>query len=130
MGALSRKTWAIVGVVLLGLGCALMTFQGRGLADPRELAAQAQLALRNRRWDHAETLLNTLSHHGALTPPDILLRAELELGRGRVDEALRLLSEIPDSDTHAAEARLAAGKIERSRHRARSAESFLFEACR
>jgi tetratricopeptide (TPR) repeat protein len=130
MGYFIRKTWVLAGVFVLCLGCGLIAVRGRRTSDPRKLAHEAQQALGNRQWSRAEALLDRLSSLRTLNSHDVLLRAELELGRGRFDETLRMLDSVPESDAHAAEARLAAGKIERSRHRARSAESYLIEACR
>src|SRR5262249_12383183 len=78
----------------------------------------------------AETLLKKLAE---LRPPnsdDIALSAELELGLGRPEESVRLLTGIPGTDPRAGRARLVAGQIEKSRGRARAAESLFLEAAR
>jgi tetratricopeptide (TPR) repeat protein len=117
-------------LLVLGLGGVLVAVRGRGHSDPRELAAATRLALKNRQWSRAESLLTQLAQHRTPTADDVGLRAELELGRSRVDQAVSLLTGIPETDPHAAQARLLAGRTERSRDRARRMESLFLEALR
>jgi Flp pilus assembly protein TadD len=102
----------------------------RAHSDPAELAAQTRLALRDRQWSRAEDLLARLARRRPPTADDVVLRAELELGIGRPDQAVALLTGIPESDSHAARARLVAGQIEKSRDRARGMEALFREALR
>jgi tetratricopeptide (TPR) repeat protein len=88
------------------------------------------VALKNRQWSRAEVLLARLSECRAPTSGDTVLRAELELNSSRLDRAVSLLKGIPESDRLAARARLVAGQIEKSRHRARPAEALFLEALR
>jgi tetratricopeptide (TPR) repeat protein len=125
-----RKTWAFAGVILFGLGSALVSVRDRGHSSSGELVAAARLALKNRQWDRAEALLTQRAERGSPTIDDLALRAELELGRGRFDQAVNLLVGVPESDPLAPRARLVAGQIERSRDRARWAESRFLEAIR
>jgi tetratricopeptide (TPR) repeat protein len=128
IGYISRKTWILATAVLLGLGGALVAIRGRGHSDPGALAAEARLALNNRQWSRAESLLVQLARQRPPNADDTLLRAELELGRARVDQAVRLLTGIPASDPLAASARLRAGQIEKNRDRARRMEALFLEA--
>jgi tetratricopeptide (TPR) repeat protein len=130
MGYFSRKTWIFAAAVLLGLGSVLVAVRGWGHSDPGALAAETRLALNNRRWSRAESLLTQLARRRPPNAEATLLRAELELGRGRVDPAVRLLTGIPKMDPLAASARLRAGQIEKSRDRARRMEALFLEALR
>src|SRR4051794_8004435 len=98
MGYLSRKIWALAAATLLGLGSVLVAVRGRGDSDPGELAAATRLALSNRQWSQAESLLTQLAQRRFPLAEDIALRAELEMGRGRVDRAVSLLAGIPKTD--------------------------------
>jgi thioredoxin-like negative regulator of GroEL len=108
----------------------LAASRARGRPDPAELAAETRLALKDRRWSRAEALLARLAQQRPPTADDIVLRAELELGRDRVDQAVGLLTGIPETDSHAAGARLVAGQIEKSRDRARRMEALFRESLR
>jgi tetratricopeptide (TPR) repeat protein len=117
-------------LALLGLGGLLAAARARGRLDPSELAAETRLALKERHWDRAGALLARLAQRRPPTADDVVLRAELELGLGRPDRAIGLLTGIPESDPHAARARLVAGQIEKSRDRARGMEALFREALR
>jgi tetratricopeptide (TPR) repeat protein len=125
-----RKTWALAGLILLGLAGVITTVRGSGRSDPSKLGAEARVALKNRQWPRAEGLLAQLARQRPPTSDDIVLRAELKLGRGWVDESIALLTGIADSDPLAASARLVAGQIEKSRNRARPAEALFIQASR
>jgi tetratricopeptide (TPR) repeat protein len=125
-----RKTWALAGLILLGLAGVISTVRGGGRSDPGKLAAEARVALKNRQWPRAEVLLAELARRRLPTSEEIVLRAELELGRGCADESIKLLTGITTSDPLAASARLVAGQIEKSRNRARPAEALFIEASR
>jgi len=130
MGWRSRKTWIFAGVTLLGIGGVLVAVRGRNHSGPAELAAETRLALKNRQWPRARSLLARLSQRRSPTAEDIALRAELEVGCGRVDQAVSLLTATPESDPSAARTRLVAGQIEKSRDRARRAEVLFLQAIR
>src|SRR5690242_83991 len=130
MGHLDRRAWVLAGAAILGFGTLLVAVRVRAHSDPAELAAETRLALRDRRWSRAEDLLARLARCRPPTVDDVVLRAELELGRGRRDRAIGLLTGIPESDPHAARARLVAGQIEKSRDRARGMEALLRGALR
>jgi tetratricopeptide (TPR) repeat protein len=117
-------------MAILGFGTLLVAVRVRAHSDPAELAAETRLALRDRNWDRAEERLARLAQRRPPTADDMVLRAELELGRGRPDQAIGLLTGIPESDPHAASARLVAGQIEKSRDRARGMEALFREAIR
>jgi tetratricopeptide (TPR) repeat protein len=130
MGYPGRKAWILAGAILLGLGGLMAAVRVRGHSDPDELAAGVRLALNNRQWSRAEDLLARLARRRPPTVDDVVLRAELEQGRGHADRAVSLLCGIPESDPYAARARLVAGKIEKSRDRARHMEALFLEALR
>jgi tetratricopeptide (TPR) repeat protein len=130
MGPLTRTTWVLATAASLGLGGVLVAVRGWGHHDQGELAAQVRDALQNRQWPRADNLLKDLARLRSPTAEDIALRAELELGRGHIDQAVNLLTSIPESDPRAARARLLAGKIEKSRDRARAMEPLFLEAIR
>jgi tetratricopeptide (TPR) repeat protein len=130
MGYPGRKAWVLAGVAVLGFGAVLVAVRVRAHSDPAELAAEVRVALRDRNWDRAEDLLVRLAQRRPPTADDVVLRAELELGLGRADQAIGLLTGIPESDPHAASARLVAGQIEKSRDRARRMEQLFREALR
>jgi tetratricopeptide (TPR) repeat protein len=126
----SRTTWVLAALTLLGVGGVLVAARSRGHGAPGELAAEIRLALDQRQWSQAESLLAQLAQRRPPTADDVGLSAELELGRGRLDPAVRLLTEIPDTDPHAGSARLRAGQIEKRRDRARRMEALFLEALR
>jgi tetratricopeptide (TPR) repeat protein len=130
MGYPSRKSWVIAGVTILGFGAALVAGRGWRPSQPENLAALAREAMKKEQWARADSLLRRYSQQPSPISAGAVIRAELELRRGRLDEALRLLTEIPDSDPHAAGARLAAGQIEKIRNRVRLAEALFLEALR
>jgi tetratricopeptide (TPR) repeat protein len=130
MGYRSRTTWGLAAVTLLGLGGVLVAARGRGHSDPGKLAAEIRLSLDHRQWSRADSLLAQLAQRRPPTADDVGLRAELERGRGWVDRAVRLLTGIPETDPHAAGARLFAGQIEKGRDRARRMEALFLEALR
>jgi tetratricopeptide (TPR) repeat protein len=130
MRLVSRHAWVLAGAALLFLGIGLFAARDRGPSDPARVTSEVRRALKDGRWSRADTLLKRLAE---LRPPnadDVSLRAEMELGRGRPEESVRLLTSIPTSDPHAGRARLVAGQVEKSRGRARRAESLFLEATR
>lgn len=125
-----RQTWALSGAAVLALGIALFSVRGRSHSAPPRIEAEIRTALMNRDWSRAEELLRILSARRPPTSGDVVLRAELEVGRGRLDESIGLLTGIPEGDPLASKARLVAGQIEKSRSKARAAESLFLEAVR
>ena len=123
----SRKQWALLGSVILGLASALVAAGVWGKSSPEQLAAKARMAVQRQDWPLARSLLNKLSQRCAPTTDDVLLLAELELGLGHPDEAIHFLTAINVSNSVAARARLVAGQIEKKRNRVRSAEALLLE---
>jgi tetratricopeptide (TPR) repeat protein len=101
-----------------------------GHQDQDKLAAEVRSALENQQWSRADGMLRDLARLRSPTAEDVALRAELELGRGHIDQAVNLLISIPESDPRAARARLLAGKIEKSRDRARAMEPLFLEGIR
>src|SRR4051812_11506435 len=126
----SRKQWAVLASVILGLASALVAAAVWGKSSPEQLAAKARMAVQRKDWPLARSLLNTLSQRRAPTTDDVLLLAELELGLGHPDEAIHFLTAINASNSVAARARLVAGQIEKKRNRVRAAEALLLEALR
>jgi tetratricopeptide (TPR) repeat protein len=124
------RWWTLAAIIVVGLGGVLAEGRRRGHSDLGLLTAEIRLALKNRQWSRAEAMLTLLSGRRAPSAEVAVLRAEVELGRGRVDRAVSLLQGIPESDPRAAGARLVAGQIEFSRHRARWAEALFLEAVR
>jgi tetratricopeptide (TPR) repeat protein len=126
----SRKMWVLAGITVLGMGVFTVVVCSRMCSRPDELAAKSRLALKNRQWSRAESLLKRVARGRAPTADDIALRAELEFGRGRVDQAVTLLTATPESDPKAGRSRLVAGQIEMTRDRAVPAEALFLEAIR
>jgi tetratricopeptide (TPR) repeat protein len=124
----SRKQWALLGSVILGLASALAAAGVWGKSSPEQLAAKARRAVQQKDWPLARSLLNKLSHRRVPTTDDVLLLAELELGLGHPDDAIHFLTAINESNSVAARARLVAGQIQKKRNRVRPAEALLLEA--
>ncbi|WP_165219125.1 tetratricopeptide repeat protein [Aquisphaera insulae] len=113
----------IVGLVLIGRVM-------RKPVDADRVWQAGQEALREERFDDAESALRTLEKLRPPTPIDWLFRAQVELARDRLDPALDSLSHIPDGHEMAPQARMMAGRVELKRHRARDAERLFREASR
>jgi tetratricopeptide (TPR) repeat protein len=126
----SRQTWVIAGLAILALTAALTAAGVWGNSSPEQLAEAARTAVQRKQWPRARSLLNKLLRRRARTTDDLLLYAELELGVGHPDEAIQLLTEINESNSVAARARLVAGQIEKKRDRARGMEAWFLEALR
>jgi tetratricopeptide (TPR) repeat protein len=130
MGYSIHKARALAGLAILGLAGALVAAGVWGKPSPAQLAAEARQAVKRKDWSRAGSLLDRLSQRRPPTTDDVVLRAEVELGQGHADEAIRLLTGIPEADPVAANARMIAGQIEKTRGRARFAEALLLEATR
>jgi tetratricopeptide (TPR) repeat protein len=125
-----RKAWLITGGLVIGLAVVWRVVSGKVSSDPERLAASVREAVKEGRWSQAELLFDRLAGQRPLNSDDMLVRAEMELRRGRYDEAVGLLAQIGDSDPHAAQARLAAGQIEKGQNRARRMEALCLAAIR
>jgi tetratricopeptide (TPR) repeat protein len=125
-----RLRWLSAAGLILVSVIVWQVVYARGKVSAEKLAAEASAAVKERRWPDAERLLNRLAADRPPTAADLVLRAEVELALGRPDKAIRLLEDVSESDSHAARARLVAGQIEKSRHRARRTESLLLDAIR
>jgi len=125
-----RITWFIAASLILASLIVWKVVYARGRSSPDKLASDARMAIKRQLWPQAQQLLSRLAAERPLTSEDIGLRAQVELALGRTDAAIHLLRGIPDTDPDAAHARLIAGQIENSRHRARSAEALFHESLR
>ena len=125
-----RKAWFIAVASLLGIAGLTAAIRARVPADSEAMAEEVRQALKHRLWSRAESLLGRLARQRTPGIDEAVLWAELELGRGRADRAVELLVGIPGSDDRAAQARLIAGRIEKSRDRARRMESLFLDALR
>ncbi len=125
-----RKAWFIAVVSLLGIAGLTAAIRARVPVDSEAMAEEVRQALKERQWSRAESLLGRLARQRTPGIDEAVLWAELELGRGRSDRAVELLVGIPGSDDRAAQARLIAGQIEKSRDRARRMESLFLDAIR
>ena len=131
MGYSGRKSWALAGLALLGLGGLLAAVRARVSSDPAELAAATRLALKDRRWSRAEDLLARLAQRRPPTADDVACSAPSWswAAAGSIRPSA-CLTGSPKLDPHAARARLVAGQIEKSRNRARRMEALFREAMR
>jgi tetratricopeptide (TPR) repeat protein len=114
----------------VGLGAVLVILRGRPAASAEGLAARALQAIKAGQWAQARSRLDALARLRRPTASDRLLRAEVERNLDRPGAALAVLSQVPDGDPLAAQARLAAAQIERQRGRMRHAEAALLKALR
>jgi tetratricopeptide (TPR) repeat protein len=122
---LGRRS-AVLCLGLTGLAFAFTLLVRRpGFADPDQVWAEGQAALRSGRLEAASTALARLERLRKPTPLDWLLHAQVATGLGRDEQALRALEKVPDAHSMAAQAALLAGRIERRLHRLRRAEKSL-----
>jgi predicted Zn-dependent protease len=108
-------------------GCALGAWSvwQRVEMNPDRIRQGSEADLRSGRYERAATALARLRRP---TVQDIILSAQAAMALGHFDEALTGLSQIPNSDPVAPQARLLAGQIHLRRDRLRLAEKSLLEA--
>ncbi len=127
-GFRTRKTIRFAAFVLcftvLAILFILLSFK-LDFANPDQVWAEAEAAVRAGRFDLAQRALTRLSRLRPPTSLDWLLRAQIATGLGHDDLALEALARVESSNPMAAQARLLAGRIELRQHRLRRAEASL-----
>jgi predicted Zn-dependent protease len=129
--AFDKRTWKRIrfGGLVLALTALVgswILLSGRlDFSDPDRVWAGAEANVRSGRFDLAQRALQRLESQRPPTALDWMLRAQVATGLGHDDLALEALAHVPDPDAMAAQARLLAGRIERTHHRLRRAEASL-----
>jgi tetratricopeptide (TPR) repeat protein len=112
-----------VGAAVLLAGLAIVGWLAWGAWRASILWARAEAAVRDRRWNEAETALASLSWYRPRDPEVLRRRVEVNRQRGDLDTAIRVLADVPESDPQIERARMTRGLLLMERFRYREAEA-------
>jgi tetratricopeptide (TPR) repeat protein len=127
--ATKRQPW---GLWIVGLGLLAGVFLGLWFVwnawRVETLWAEARAAIDARRLEAAERALAALSWHRPRDPDVLRARVRVALQRGDTETALRVLRQVPDSDSEVERARMTRGLLLMEAFRFREAER-VFRQC-